>query len=116
MEERAVDLRKILSLSIKKHRETLGLSQEKLAESAGISTMMIKDIEGCRTWVSDKTLIKIASVLKTDAYRLLMPETVWQEEIYSTVLADLVNITHKIKEDIDKNLEKTLDLWRIKNQ
>ena len=116
MEEKSVDLKKILSTNIKKHREMLGLSQDRLAESAGISAMMVKDIEGNRTWVSDKTLIKIASALKTDVYRLLMPETIYEDEIHNTVLADLVNVTYKIKEDIDKNLERTLELWGRKNQ
>jgi ribosome-binding protein aMBF1 (putative translation factor) len=51
-------------------REKLGLSQEKLAENAEISTMMVKDIEACRTWVSDKTLECIAITLQTDIYRL----------------------------------------------
>jgi ribosome-binding protein aMBF1 (putative translation factor) len=64
MEEKTINLRKILSVNIKKQRENLGLSQEKLAEKAGISTNMVKDIEGCRTWISDKTLVKLAFALE----------------------------------------------------
>jgi len=105
------DLRKTLSKNIKRHRELLGISQEKLAESTGMSTMMIKDIEGCRTWVSDKTLIALASALQTDIFRLFIPDTLFDEAISKTILLDLINATQKIKKDIDADLEKMLKLW-----
>jgi transcriptional regulator with XRE-family HTH domain len=111
--EEVLDLRKILSLNLKKHREILGISQEKLAEYASLSTMMVKDIEGCRTWVSEKTLVRLATALKTDVYRLLMPDTPIIDEISRAVLVDLVNISQKIKKDIATDLENTLKLWGL---
>ena len=66
MKAKLTKIRKILSFNLKKYREKLGFSQEKLAESAEISTMMVKDIEACRTWISDKTLESLAAALKTD--------------------------------------------------
>jgi len=69
------DLRKILSENIRKNRVALHISQEKLAESADISMPYIRDIEYCKTWVSDKTLSKIARALNVEAYELLMPES-----------------------------------------
>ena len=111
MKKKPIDLRNILSINIKRHRELLGLSQEKLSEKAGISANMIRDIEGCRTWVSDKTLINIADALKTDIYRLLMPETVQEEEIYRTILLDLTKTFDKLKIDFESNLENALKLW-----
>ena len=95
-------------------RELLGISQDKLAENSGISSNMIKDIEGCRTWVSDKTLIKLASALKTDIYRLFIPATVYEEEIYKNVLNDLVQILNKMKKDIDLDFEKAFKMWGLK--
>ena len=111
MKETPNDIRKILSSNLKKHREKLGLSQEKLAEIAELSAMMVKDIEGCRTWVSDKTLINLASALKTDIYRLLMPDHTFEEEIFKTVHKDLEIIMQKIHQDIGVNLNNTLKLW-----
>jgi transcriptional regulator with XRE-family HTH domain len=111
MKIKVSDLRKTLSQNIKKHRELLGISQEKLAESTGMSAMMIKDIEGCRTWVSDKTLIALASSLQTDIFRLFMPDTLFDEAISRALLLDLINATQKIKKDIDIDLEKALKLW-----
>ena len=66
-------LREILSFNIKKQRKKLGLTQEKLAEAADLSSQTINDIEGCRMWVSDKTITKLASVLHVKAYQLLVP-------------------------------------------
>ena len=67
------DLRKILAENIRKNRVALHISQEKLAESADISMSHIRDIEYCKTWVSDKTLSKIAQALNVEVYELLIP-------------------------------------------
>jgi transcriptional regulator with XRE-family HTH domain len=111
MKAKPTVIRKILSSNLKKYREKLGLSQEKLAENAEISTMMVKDIEACRTWVSDKTLERLASALKTDIYRLLMPDTAYEEEINKAIRNDLESITQKIRQDIDETLKTALKLW-----
>ena len=66
-------LRKTLSHNIKKYRAEMGFSQEKLAEIVGLSVQTINDVEGCRNWVSDKTLVKIAHALKVEAFQLLYP-------------------------------------------
>jgi transcriptional regulator with XRE-family HTH domain len=66
-------LRGILAVNLKEHRKTLGLSQEKLAEMAGISWQTVNSIECHRTWVSDKTLENLADALKINSYQLLLP-------------------------------------------
>jgi len=76
-----------------------------------MSANMIRDIEGCRTWVSDKTLINVAEALNTDVYRLFIPETIQENENYRTVLLDLTKTFEKIKTDIELNLENALKLW-----
>ena len=66
-------LREILSINVKKHRKKLGLSQERLAEATDLSSQTINDIEGCRMWVSDKTISKLARIFHIEAYQLLIP-------------------------------------------
>ena len=68
------DLRKILSQNIKNARSALHITQAKLAAYADISVSYMVDIELCRTWVSDKTLVSIARALNMEAYELLIPE------------------------------------------
>ena len=69
MTEDVRKLRKTLSANIKKYRSELGLSQEKLSELVNLSDQTINDIEGCRTCVSDKTMVKIARALKVEIYQ-----------------------------------------------
>jgi len=65
--------KELLAANIKIKRGEFGLTQEKLAELVGVSYQMIHDIEGCRTWVSDKTLQSLSTVLKVEMYELLCP-------------------------------------------
>jgi len=114
MKKKTIDLRKILAQNIKNHRKLLGLSQEKLAEKAQISANMVRDIEGCRTWVSDTTLINIATALKTDIYRLFMSNPVSEDEYYRTVLLDLTKTFDKLQTDFISSLKNALKLWGVK--
>ena len=111
MTKKPLNLRKTLSRNIKNHRELLGLTQEKLAEKAKISSNMVRDIEGCRTWVSDSTLSNIATALDTDTYRLFMPENISEAENYRTVLLDLTKTFKKLETDFSATLKNTLKLW-----
>ena len=67
------DLRKILSDNIRNARNSMSISQAKLAEYAEISVPHMISIEYCKTWVSDKTLDKIARALNMEVFELLTP-------------------------------------------
>jgi DNA-binding XRE family transcriptional regulator len=58
---------------MKRYRAALGVSQEKLAVLADLSAQTINDIEGCRMWVSDKCMAKLARALQVEVYQLLLP-------------------------------------------
>ena len=73
MTEETERLRKTFSANLKKFRAVKGFSQEKLAEFAEVSEQTINDIEGCRTWVSDKTIVRIARALEVEVYQLVYP-------------------------------------------
>jgi len=100
------NLRKVLSANMKKHRSIEGLSQEKLAERTGLSEQLIKDIEGCRSWISDKTAVKLAIALKVEVYQLLYPQTeanrLYPIRLPSELMRKLKN---EIKENIDCQFE-----------
>jgi len=100
MGDKTAELRKILSMNIKKHRERQGLTQEKLGETAGISANMINDIEGCRTWISDKTLVNLAEALKVDYYRLFLHDTQIDPDKENTAVKDLTQDLQKIRTDL----------------
>ena len=56
------------------------ISQAKLAEYAEISLPHMVAIEYCKSWISDKTLDKIASALNMEPYELLTPEGAGKKE------------------------------------
>ncbi|MDR3171893.1 MAG: helix-turn-helix transcriptional regulator [Treponema sp.] len=102
-------LRKVLSANIKIRRKLLGISQEKLAEAANLSSQTVNDIEGCRMWVSDKTIVKLAKVLQVEAYQLLIPN-IGEEGDYTAASPTeiLLTLQHNIKNNIDLQFEKIL--------
>jgi transcriptional regulator with XRE-family HTH domain len=108
MEDKSPNLRKILAINIKKQREKLGITQENLAAQSDISAAMMNDIEGCRTWISDKTLINLSSALKIDAYRLLIPEVISSEAIPAEEVRELTLDLNDLLKIYTANVEKTL--------
>ena len=114
MSDKAKTLRKTLSANIKKYREILGITQEKLAEKAGISANMINDIEGFRTWVSDKTLVKLAEALKVETYRLFTPPALSDNDIATTAVSDLAQDLQKIRKDFNTSFETAIKSRGIK--
>jgi transcriptional regulator with XRE-family HTH domain len=83
-----------------------GISQEKLAERTDLSEQLIKDIEGCRSWVSDKTVVKLAIALKVEVYQLLYPQLEASRLHPVRLPAELLrNLKNEIKEDIDRKFE-----------
>jgi transcriptional regulator with XRE-family HTH domain len=69
----AAQIRRLLAENIKAYRKKRALSQEKLAELARLSLQTVNCIEGCRTWVSDKTLGKLADALHIEVFQLFGP-------------------------------------------
>jgi transcriptional regulator with XRE-family HTH domain len=114
MSDKTQILRKTLSANIKKQRENAGLTQEKLAEKAGISANMINDIEGCRSWISDKTLVKLSTALQTETYRLFMPLTLTDNDLAKTAVADLAYDLSKIRKDFNTSFDTALKSRGIK--
>jgi transcriptional regulator with XRE-family HTH domain len=112
-------LRKLLSLNIKSRRRDLGISQEKLAETADLSAQTVNDIEGCRMWVSDKTIVKLAQALQVEAYQLLLPSIEEKKTGEPTEPAHspaeiLLTLQHNLKKQIDQQFDEVLrsGLWR----
>jgi len=105
------DLRRTLSLNIKKQRKILGLTQEKLAEAANLSSQTINDIEGCRMWVSDNTILKLAKVLHIDAYQLFEPATAIKTPISDNINDEFIlNLEGRIIKFIKKQFEEAKDV------
>ena len=107
MAESIAHVKKLLALNIKILRKRQGFSQEKLAEAVNMSAQSISDIEGCRTWVSDKTLEGLAKVLNVDIFQLFMPPDGEIENNSQSFLYNrLMKLRIAMKEDVDKRLDQ----------
>jgi transcriptional regulator with XRE-family HTH domain len=100
-------IRRILAENIKKYRKNFGYSQEKLAEKAGLSAQTLNDIEGCRRWVSAKTLTKLAKTLHIAEYQLLVPKT--GETFHKSSLKSLISLQHNIINTINIQFDEAKD-------
>lgn len=70
-----MDIIKVFSSNVKKHRLALGLSQEHFAEKCGLHRTYISSIERFQRNVSLGNIQKIADALGVDAYELFMEES-----------------------------------------
>jgi transcriptional regulator with XRE-family HTH domain len=116
MQKKPTEIRVTLASNIRKRRKLLGLSQEALAEMAGISSTMVRDIETCRTWISDTTLTNLAVALKTDISCLFMAEDLNEGVNNQTVLLELTKALKKIRKGFDYSSESVLKIWRQKTK
>ena len=99
--------KELLAANIKIKRAELGLTQEKLAELVNVSYQMIHDIEGCRTWVSDKTLQSLSRVLDVEIHELLYPVQKNISKIQKIPFSPFLikRLYKKMKSDVDRRLD-----------
>ncbi|MCR4823005.1 MAG: helix-turn-helix domain-containing protein [Treponema sp.] len=105
-------LRKTLSDNIRTYRRDLHLTQESLAENADISLSYLADIEHCKTWISDKTLLKLAKSLHKEPFELLIGKKANEEKTEIPDIHKISNIVFEGKKELVKSVseicEKTI--------
>jgi len=102
-------IRDIFAGNVRKYRILLNYSQEYIAEKAGISVQMIKGIEGNKTWVSDKTVGKLAKSLNLEEYQLFLPERKSNSKYYGVKsFKGLINLKKKTEDSIKEIFEKAV--------
>ena len=67
-------IREILAANLKENRRKLGMTQEELAEKAGVSTHYIAMIETCKKYPKPDMLENLAKTLKIEPYKLFSVE------------------------------------------
>jgi len=104
MEANETNIRDILARNIKENRRKRGLSQERLAEKAGISTPFVAMIEVSRKFPTPDVLDKIAGALNIKTWQLFTvppsPEDV-TERLYHVVAK---NIEQIVSDAVEKAL------------
>ena len=111
--EGTVDLRKTLSNNIRIFRKELHLTQEQLAENAEISFSYLADIEHCKTWISDKTLLKLAKALHKQPFELLITQKTESGKLDIHLISDIIceekkELIKTVSDICDKTAQKIL--------
>lgn len=98
---------------IRKIRKARGLSQEELAERAGISTTHMSHIETGNTKLSLSVLVDLASALEVRTDELLYDETAGGRSVSRDAIIELLDTCTtqqlRIMEDILKAVKVSLD-------
>ena len=106
-------LRKILSDNIRFYRKELHLTQEALAEAADISLSYLADIEHCKTWISDKTLLKLSKSLHKTPFELFIEDNLETEKTNIKKISDIIYdekraLLKSVSEICDKSIQKIM--------
>ena len=110
MESNFEPIRMTFAKNIKNYRNALKYPQEKLAEKTGLSVQTIKDIEGCRRWVSDSTLSKLAKALNVSEYQFFLPEEYYSDKKNKKPpLKSLISLKEKLKAIMDSQFENAIN-------
>jgi transcriptional regulator with XRE-family HTH domain len=70
--EKSIPLREILAKNLRENRRKCGLSQEKLAEKAGISTQYLAMMEIARKFPASEVLERLAEAMGIKVYELFL--------------------------------------------
>ena len=69
-----MDILRVFGTNLRKYRKLKCLSQEKLAELAGLHRTYISDIERFQRSISLENIQKISEALETETYKLFLEE------------------------------------------
>lgn len=71
-----MDLKTLVADSVKKHRQEIGMTQEKLAEHAGINERYLQKLEAGENQPTVSVLFQLCLALNTTPEKLLTP--IWE--------------------------------------
>ena len=99
------DIQERLAVNLKTIRKNKKLTQFELAEMADVSDETIKNIELCKTWVSEKTLSQITEALDVDVHTLFLPVC----SSFDQDSSDTIRIKNAISDNLKNYIDKILD-------
>ncbi len=101
-------LHPILAFRLRTARERMGLSQAALAEALGVSPGYVGDMESMKKFPSARVLERLAFVLGTKAYQLLVPPGEEPQPEYGELAYGIGN---GLKQAIDDELREILSRY-----
>ena len=106
-----VDIRGILAENIKEKRRKKGLTQEKLAEKAGMSLQYLAMLELARKFPSGEMLERLANALDIETYELLAIEPSANDELgvlRNDIICEVKALNESLANDITEKVIKAI--------
>lgn len=108
-----MEIGKIIAHNLKRLREERNLSQGQLAEMAGVSKVIISQIEKGDSNPTINTIWKLTGALGLPYTSLLEPEAVKTEYIHGADVPELVEDKYHIFTYYPKNADRNFEVYRI---
>jgi transcriptional regulator with XRE-family HTH domain len=104
-------IREVLADNLRENRRKLGLTQEKLAEQADVSTHYIAMIETCKKYPKPEMLERLARALNLEPHQLFSvpasPEEAL-ERLHQSIVADMQRMGTGIKQTVRETIREAL--------
>jgi transcriptional regulator with XRE-family HTH domain len=104
-------IREILAANLRENRRKSGLTQEKLAEKADVSTHYIAMIETCNKYPKPEMLERLARALSIEPHRFFsVPPTAEEalEGLRQSIIAEMKQATTDIQRLVRETIQDTL--------
>jgi transcriptional regulator with XRE-family HTH domain len=116
MSKKTPGIRDILAFNLKENRRKRGLTQEKLAEKAGISAHYLAMVEVSRKFPTPEMLDRLAEALGIETYKLFDISATPEGVLLHLEQSIISNIEQAVSETIKKTLKDELgDRHRPRN-
>jgi len=105
-------IRDVLAENLKKNRRLRGLTQEQLAEKAGVSSHYVAMVETCKTFPKPEMLERFAKTLGIEPYQLFAVENDPNdpnERLYKKIADEMKHITLDIKQALKETVIETIN-------
>jgi len=107
-----VNIRKILADNIKEKRRNKGLTQEKLAEKAGMSLQYLAMLELAHKFPSGEMLERLANALDIETYELLAVTSSANNELETLrnkIIYEVKTLNEALAEEITEKVIKAIN-------
>ena len=115
MKKKMIGIRQALALNLKKNRQKCGLTQEKLAEKAGISAHYLAMVEVAKKFPTPEMLDKLADALDIETVQLFDISATPEGVLLQLQQSIISNIEHIVSVTIKQTLSNELKLYEVKN-
>jgi transcriptional regulator with XRE-family HTH domain len=114
MRQKIIGIRQVLALNLKKNRQKCSLTQEKLAEKAGISAHYLAMVEVAKKFPTPEMLDKLAKALDIETVQLFDISETPEWALLHLEQSIISNIEHIVSVTIKQTLSNELKSYEVK--